>query len=235
MKTFRVIDFETTSLPPNAGVIEVGYTDLKWEGKSMSVDDWHAQLTNPMMTIDPGAKAVNHIEERDLIGKPHPDTVLPTLNIGADFIVAHNLRFEANFFKTQLPTICTLKCARALIPEASKHTNQYLRYFLDLPVERGKAEPPHRAGPDSYVTAYLLKHLLMLSVQQGGDFVNRLVKITNEAQLLTHIRFGKYAGQTFEEIAYADRRYLLWIVNNDRAEPDVKNTAQHWLNRTAPI
>ncbi len=270
MKVFRVIDFETTDLPPNAQVIEVGITDLKWEGNSMSVGDPWSTYCNPNVPIAPGAKAVHHIEERDLFGHPHPVEVLVTIEGGnvpmslasldhCDYIVAHNLKFEENFFTASVPTICTLKCARNLVPEAKQHTNQFLRYFLDLPVERAKATPAHAAGPDTYVTAHLLKHLLMLSAKMGGDFVGRLVEMTKsqnlrsipfgkyrgmtsegrlveseprisgDSKILRSIPFGKYKGMSFEEIARIDRKYLRWVYENTN-EAGVKAAAEKWLN-----
>jgi exodeoxyribonuclease X len=195
----------------------------------MTVGDPWSTYCNPNVPIAPGAKAVHHIEERDLLGHPHPDEVLANFEDGADYIIAHNLKFELNFVTPSVPTICTLKCARQLIPDAKQHTNQYLRYFLDLPVEREKATPAHAAGPDTYVTAHLLKHLLMISAKMGGDFVGRLVEISNSMMLVT-IPFGKYRGMKFSEIARIDRKYMIWMRDNT-TEAEVRATAEHWLNQ----
>ena len=49
----------------------------------------------------------------------------------------------------------------------NKHSNQVLRYWLGLRLDADLAMPPHRAGPDAYVTAHLLLRMMALaSVEQ---------------------------------------------------------------------
>lgn len=229
MKVFRVIDFETTGFPPKAGIVEVGWTDVIWEGKNMSIAQTWAKLCDPGYPIEIGAKATHHITEDELKGHPHPDTIIQDLDLNADYVVAHNLKFEQSFYQPSIPGICTLKCARVLAPEAPGYKNQELRYYFNLQLDKQRADPPHRAGPDTYVTAHILLELLKLSAKMGGDFVSRLVQITNEINMLKTIPFGKYRGRTFQDISVADPGYLRWIVSNPQAEPEVLKTAKHFL------
>jgi exodeoxyribonuclease X len=231
MKIFRVHDYETTGFPPSAGIVELAWTDLVWEGKAMNVGETYSELLNPGVPIQIGAKAVHHITEKMLEGKRHPTQVLSSLQQGVDFLVAHNLKFEDAFHQRTIPGICTLKCARELIPEAPGHKLQELRYYLEehLDLDPTRCDPPHRAGPDTYVTAHLLKHLFMLSAKMGGDFVGRLVQISSGVQLPTVIRFGKYKGQTFQQLAIEDPKYLRWIIGNPQAEPEVVLAAKKAL------
>src|SRR5690606_31559791 len=80
-------------------------------------------------------------------------------------VVAHNWAFEAAFLgDQQTPAICTLKAALRVWPDAPSHSNSVLRYWLEdqglLSLDHETAMPPHRAGPDAYVTAHILKTLL---------------------------------------------------------------------------
>lgn len=230
MKTFRVIDVETTGFPPNAAIIELGFTDLVWEGNSLNIQPTKSMLLNPNVPIQTGAKAIHHIDETDLVCAPHPDTILPFLDDNADYIVAHNAKFEKAFIQSSLPWICTMKCAQQLVLDASSYSNQFLRYHLALPLDRDQASPPHRAGPDTYVTAHLLKALLMRAAQQvPGDFIGQMIKWSNEQQLLKTVSFGKYRGMAWSDVPHD---YLRWILTNDRAEEDVRHTARHYLGLT---
>jgi exodeoxyribonuclease X len=226
MKVFRVIDFETTGFPPKSGIVEIAWTDLQWQGSVMKVGETTSFLVNPGIPSEPGALAVHRIKDSELIGKPRPETVLRSIEDGADYIVAHNLKFEEAFASFELPTICTLKCARQMI-DAPTYKNAALMYHLNLELDEARTYPAHRAGPDTYITAHILLHLLKLSAQMGGDFVGRLVDITNKLQLLKTVSFGKHKGLLWCNVPHD---YLRWVLSNDKAEPDVKHTAEYYLN-----
>lgn len=228
MKRFRVIDFETTDLPPNAAIIEIGYTDVIWDGPSMTVSpETFSTLTDPGKAINPNAQAIHHIDAADLIGKPHPSTVLETISEGVDFFVAHNAKFEQELFGTEIPWICTMKCAKILIADLKSYAIQSLRYNLALKVDRERTLPPHRAGPDTYVTAELLVYLMQQAVQlEGGQFVNAMVKWSNTARLLDTLPFGKHQGIPCSQIP---RSYWLWLKTNANPDEDVRHTMNHYL------
>jgi exodeoxyribonuclease X len=99
-----------------------------------------------------------------------------------DVFVAHKWAFETQWLGEHLqgrPAICTYQAALRLWPEAPGHSNQVLRYWLrpkDLnPVIASCA---HRALPDAYVTAFLLRELLELAT------VEELIAWTCEPTLL---------------------------------------------------
>jgi exodeoxyribonuclease X len=91
--------------------------------------------------------------------------------------------------RAQLPAICTFKVARRLWPrEAPAHGNGPLRYWLEdrgeIACDEAKAYPPHRAGPDTYVTANILRHMLTLTT------ASQMVAWTKEPVLQPTILFG---------------------------------------------
>jgi exodeoxyribonuclease X len=69
----------------------------------------------------------------------------------------------------------------------------------------------HRALYDCYVTA----ELLMYMGREAQWSIGEMREISNSPSLLHMMRFGKYKGKTFEEVARIDKGYLRWM--RDRA------------------
>jgi len=218
----RLLDFETTGLPPKAQVIEVGICDVDTETRK--VGEPFSMLCNPKAVIDPAAKAGHHITEADLADAPPLDIAFRKMQEGNfDVWAAHNAPFEREFFKGgDKPWICTLKAARQVFPEAPGHSNQVLRYYLGLPVIREIADLAHRAGPDAYVTAHLIVALL-----DAGATVEQMINWTGGPSLLPTVQFGKHRGKKWEQVPY---EYLTWIEGQANMDPDVKHTAKHHIN-----
>lgn len=224
----RVIDFETTGLPPDAAVCEVGWTDLTVrDDATISVGRPHFMLVQPNRPMPPEARAVHHISDADLVGAPAIETGFIKIGAGAvDAFVAHNAQFERQFFTGgQRPRICTRKVAMRLWPESPNHQNQTLRYYIgigegddDFDLD---AHPPHRAGPDTFVTAHILAAALKLAT------VEQMIEWTSKPSLLpSPMRFGKHRGKRWDE---APRDYLDWIVRKSDMDEDTKFTAKHYL------
>lgn len=219
----RVLDFETTDEPKDdvpAGVIEAGWCDVVDgvpEAAPVSL------LVNPGLPIAIKARAVHHLSPEDLDGAPPPDIAFRRLMEGSpDYFVAHNADFERHFFRGgEIPWICTYKVALRLWPDAPGHGNQALRYFLDLDCDRALASPPHRAGPDAYVTARLFAKIL----DEGVD-PDVMVRWSSGPALLPTIGFGKHKGSKWED---APSDYLRWIVEKSDLDRDAKANAKHHL------
>ena len=220
----RVFDLETTGLPEDeaADICEVGYTDLLSSGE-ICATRW--QLIDPGHPIPPELSAIHHITNEDVAGMPTSDTVVPYLTDGmtlTDIFVAHNADFERHF--TPLPEyrfICTHKVAHHLYPDLKSHSNQALRYRFGLPVDREFANQAHRAGPDSHVTAHLLRAFL-----QFGVSIEEMLEITSRPIILRTCPLNKYYGQPWENV---DEGYLEWILRTPDMKKDVVNTAKHHL------
>lgn len=223
----RVIDFETTGVPEDQvkGVCEIGWTDLS--------DDWkmngpHAMLVNPGHPIPAVTRAIHHISDADVAGAVSPDVAFRTLMAGmepGDVFAAHNAKFERAFFGGgAMPWICTLQCARHLFPDAPGHSNQVLRYHLDVDGDEGfdadAAMPPHRAGPDTLVTAYILHRLIFAAS------VQKLIELTTAPVVLRNVTFGEHRGVKWADLP---RDYLQWIAFKSDLGPDEKHTARHIL------
>lgn len=217
----RVIDFETTGLPPDATVCEVGWCDINVSPAGITVGLPNAAFCNPGRLIPPEVMAIHHITNEEVADAPSFADVIAPLLEGVDVFAAHRCEFERQFFGGgDVPWICTWKIAIKLAPRAPGHGNQVLRYWLKLAVDPALALPPHRAGPDAYVTAHLLARML---AKLGPE---EMVAITAQPAVLPYLTFGKHAMKPIEEVP---DDYLEWCLKQDM-DADVKHTARQHLN-----
>lgn len=222
--TAFVIDYETTGTPddPDPEIIEFGRIDVDLATRVIS-NGW-TSLARPRGPIPAVAKAVHHITEEDVASAPQARELWDRFLSGdPKYLVAHNCRFEQAFTPDiGVPWICTYKVARVVWPDAPTHSNQGLRYWLDLDVDREIASPPHRALPDAYVTAHLFVRLLD---EKSPD---EMVTITKYPALLKIMNFGKHRGMMFEE---APIDYLEWIRDKSDMDEDTKFSARYWIQK----
>ncbi|MBM7046093.1 exonuclease domain-containing protein [Rhizobium lusitanum] len=226
MQKIRVVDFETTGFLEDQvrAICEIGYTDL--------TADWQIGVTtsflvNPGHPIPPQTQAIHHISDADVAGAVTPDVALRTLMLGmepGDVFAAHNSKFEQAFFAGGgVPWICTMQCAKHLFHDAPGYSNQTLRYWLGIDKDfddAGRAMPPHRAGPDTFVTAHLLSRLLMLAN------VEELIRLTTAPVVLRDVTFGKHRGMKWKDLPWD---YLNWVATKSDLGADEKHTARHYL------
>ena len=226
MTLIRAIDFETTGLPteedPQA-ICEVGFTEVL-DGNVSS--QTFAMLTNPGRPMPVEAQAVHHISDADLTGAPPITDGLQMLMRGPpDFFAAHNADYEQGFFAGGgVPWIDTWKVALRLWPDAPSHSQQVLRYYLDLGCDRDRASPAHRAGPDSYVCAMILARIL----QDGRASLDQMVKWSKGAPLLHRVTFGKHKGMLWDDLP---TDYLQWIAHKSDMDAGTKANARHRLKQ----
>ncbi|WP_267550308.1 putative quorum-sensing-regulated virulence factor [Rhizobium rhizogenes] len=234
MQKIRVVDFETTGFPEDAvrGICEVGYSDLSADWK---VGVTTSFLVNPGHPIPPQTRAIHHISDADVVNSVSQDVALRTLMLGTgpgDAFAAHNSKFEQAFFAGGgFPWICTMQCAKHLFPDAPGYSNQTLRYWLGLDnhIDSALAMPPHRAGPDTYVTAHILSRLILTA--GGADYVmgpsvQKLITLSTMPVLLRDVPFGKHKGAKWADLPWD---YLNWVANKSDLGADEKHTARHHL------
>lgn len=166
----RVIDLETTGAHPQTSeVIEFGSVDVSLNDGSWQTGAITSRLFPPTGPLTPETQAVHHLTDADFTpGSPSATPqILRKMVLRAprpDMLVAHHIAFERHFLTDAitdaLPWLCTLRIAQKLWPDAPRHTNQILRYWLRLDLDRTLASPAHRAAPDAYVTAHILMRQL---------------------------------------------------------------------------
>lgn len=232
----RVVDLETTGTPTaedKHAVCEVGWTDVasRIADETTGLVEWNivdggSMLTDPGRSMPPEARAVHHISDAMLADAPPPDVGLRRLMLGKpDAFVAHNADFEKQFFEGGgIPWIDTFKVALRLWPDAPSHSNQTLRYMLGLELDDAFAMPPHRAGPDSYVTAAVLIEMMKNPVAT----VEAMISLTKLPRIMPVMNFGKHKGKGWAE---APIDYLEWIIDKSDLDADTKWNARREMKR----
>lgn len=223
----RVIDFETTGFDKEEGakVVEAAFCDLWLDGGEPVPSRPESALFDPGEEMPPEVQAVHHISNADVAGCPPSWQCAPWLMEGmqpGDMFAAHNAKFDRQFFGGgDHEWICTYKSALVVWPDAPGHSNQVLRYWLEVDGDDGfsrlLAEPPHRAGPDTYVTAHILTRLLRLREPAA------LAKLTRHPPKLNILTFGKHKGEKWDN---APTDYLEWIAYKSDMDDDIKANAR---------
>ena len=213
----RVVDFETTDLPPEGRVCEIGWCDVTATG----IGTPHSVLVNPGVPVSPVARAAHHIKDSQLADAMEPRHGFALLDEDCDVFAAHNAKFERAFYEGgKGKWICTYRCAMHTWPDAPKYSNQALRYWLDLDVDEALAMPLHRAGPDAYVTAHILR--VLMEVRSVAE----LVRLTESPVLLKTVGFGKHFGIKWIDVP---TDYCEWCLRHKDMDPDVLFTAAYYL------
>lgn len=226
----RAIDFETTGEPPDAAVCEAARVDLVDDDGEWRLWPVQSTLVDPERFIPPEASGIHHIVDADVKGAPTWATAAGWMveggpcDSGNDIVwAAHYARFERAFFDPPGGRwIDTWKVAMRLAPQAPGWGLQCLRYYVGLKVDPALAMPPHRAGPDAYLCASLLRRML------AKKTVDEMVAISAEPALLPRITFGKHKGGHWSDVPMD---YLHWLVDKSDMDVDTKHTAQHWLTQ----
>lgn len=218
-------------MEPPAEIVEVGRVDVVSKGNGWRIDRPMARLYRPLRGIPPETMAVHHITE-DNFDADSPVCTAERLRLAVlggarpDILVAHNCDFERLFIPDTttngLPWICTLKVALHVWPDAPRHSNQVLRYWRGLKLDAARAMPPHRAGPDAWVTAHLLIEMLKEST------IEQMIEWTEQPRRMPIIPFGKHRGSRWPDVPID---YLKWMVGQLDMDPDTIWNAQQELER----
>lgn len=228
----RITDFETTGFePPEAEVIEMGITDLILDQDGSTVGETSSFLYGAARGCPPAVRAVHHIQPGEIDGLPLFDPALMVASLGHPEVwVAHNSAFEQRFLPPTatgpVPWICTYKVAVRLFPDLPSHSNFALYYhFVDqgeIDVDMERAQPAHRAGPDTYVTARNLQ------VMMGETTIEQMIEWTKMPRLISVLQFGKHKGMRLSEVPYD---YLSWLAFKSDMDDDVKWNARQEIDR----
>jgi DNA polymerase III epsilon subunit-like protein len=168
-------------------------------------------------------------------------------------LVAHNAIFDTSVMEAvgvncSDTVIDTLKVAKILLSEGvfeeikgdnPEYVNmQYLRYYFELYEildDNGNAEvtTAHDALGDVIVLERVFEAMFTIIKEKSGlsndEIIDMMIRMTNKEYLLIkNMAFGKYRGQSFEEVAKRDAGYLNWIIGADFTD-DIKYTCSVWV------
>ncbi len=181
MKTFAVIDFETTGLSPDLGdrATEVGVVILA-DGQ---IVDSYQSLINPGRAIPAFVQELTGISNGMVRNAPDGAAVMQAVHsfVGDIPFIAHNASFDAKFLDAEYARAglrrrtefaCSLLLARRMYQDMPNHKLGTLVSMLSLPVTGDY----HRALADAEMTAHLLARMLTdLEQQLNPDLVSHAV------------------------------------------------------------
>lgn len=225
----RVIDLETTGDRGGGDrVIEIGWQDVAWSAGRWRVGpERRARFVNPERPISARTQAIHHILDREVADAKTWLDVAPAILKPArgrlSALAAHRAAFERRWCRNGLtrsvPWICTYKAALRLWPDEPSHANQFLRYARrPQGLDQAAGLPAHRAGPDAYVTAHLLREML------ATTGLGNLIAWTREPALLPRVTFGEHRGRRWSTMS---DDFIAWVLARSGFDADIRFTARH--------
>lgn len=161
------LDTETTDLGA-CRIVELSLAVVPTFGGNPVIETFRCK---PPVPISFDAMAVHHITEEDVAGLPAFDKlpdyqrILDTIETG--LVIAHNAPFDIGVLEREGikvgPHIDTQVLAKALLPEAKRHTLQFLRYYLGVRLPSAVA---HSADGDVRVLIGVFEKLAQRLAQE---------------------------------------------------------------------
>ena len=215
---FILGDTETTGVSSDDKVCEVALMQID---EDFNVINQSCSLINPGKPIHYAASAVNGITDAMVADAPTLEQYMsdighPLLNEDVVFI-AHNAAFDHRFLKDfmqdDVKTLCTLKCARHIYPDAANHKQGTLAAMLGIEVAREKA---HSADGDLDVLLQLLQHLC----RDADTDLYGLLEVQRRPRPIKNMPFGKHRGVPLKDLP---ANYIFWLLNKaDNLDADLR-------------
>jgi DNA polymerase-3 subunit epsilon len=212
---FVVVDLETTGQSPETtGITEIGAVRIE-NGKEVARFD---TLVNPGRRIPPYVAKLTGITDEMVAGAPPiEDLIADFVTFSSDAIlVAHNAAFDAVLLDhiarrllgrpLGLPSLCTLKLTRVLLPELTKASLDALSEHFEL-----TSDARHRAMADAELTASVLERLIEIDAGRC-ETVGDMLVVQEEAEGEATVRLQLSRGE-LESLPAAAGVY--WLEGED--------------------
>ena len=217
MYRFIFGDTETTGLGKDAGIVEISWVETDENFNEVSR---YSRLINPEKPIQPGAMGAHGITEAMVADAPTISEFMEEAGYPLDgegtVLVAHSASFDLVHFgpwMTDPLTLCTLKAARVIYPEADNHKLTTLKYYLGL---EGCQDRAHSADEDVGVLLQLAKRMC----KDAECGLPELMHIQNIPRKITKINFGKHRGKNLTELP---KDYVTWLLTKaDNIDSDLR-------------
>lgn len=209
------LDTETTGTGPEDRLCQVAYA---FEGREVEA------LFLPPLPISVDAMSVTHITNKMVADKESfigssMYAELTRIFAEGNILVAHNAKFDAEILRREgivvKEMIDTFKLSHHLDSSGiiPRHALQYLRYYHDLDVENASA---HDALGDVRVLRKLFDFYfdqMMAKLGSEEAALQEMLGVSARPILIKKFNFGKYAGQDVAAVAYEDKPYIAWLLN----------------------
>ena len=217
MYRFIFGDTENTGLGKDAGIVEISWVETD---EHFNEVNRYYSLINPEKPIQPGAMGAHGITEAMVADAPTISEFMEEVNFplagSRTVLVAHNAAFDIVHFAPwmQSPlTLCTLKAARVIYPEADNHKLATLKYYLGL---EGCHDRAHSADEDVSVLLQLAKRMC----QDAECGLPELMHIQNIPRKIHKMSFGKHRGKALSELP---KDYVNWLLTKaDNIDSDLR-------------
>lgn len=222
---FRIFDTETTGFDPKKDkVVEIAWMDCDFAEKELICIDAKEHFCNPGMPIPVEAMAIHNIQDKMVANAPALKTIIDENNFidvgdesGYVVHVAFNADFDVPFINATHPAVemitsdyivCVMRIARHLWPEAPKHSNACLRYWLGLLLDVNI--DLHRAAGDVAITAAIFERELRILTERGMTRVEELVEFSAKPIHMGTCKFGaKHFGELWDKVPTS---YMQWML-----------------------
>ena len=210
-------DTETTGLGKDAGIVEISWVETD---ENFNEVDRHYSLINPERPIQAGAMGAHGITEAMVADSPTISEFMEEagypLDVEGGVLVAHNAAFDIVHFAPWMReplTLCTMKAARVIYPEADNHKLTTLKYYLGLD---GCHDRAHSADEDVNVLMQLVKRMC----QDAECGLPELMHIQNIPRKIHKMSFGKHRGKALSELP---KDYVNWLLTKaDNIDSDLR-------------
>ena len=217
MKIFFV-DTETTGLGKDDKICEVAYIHVD---DDLNVISHSTSLINPGRPISAGAGAINGITDAMVADAQTIEAYMAgegSAMVDHDvLIIGHSIAFDMKYLGQHLPesvkTLCTLKCARYIYPDAENHKQATLAYMLGITTDRSKA---HSADGDIDV----LIGIFACMMRDANVDLAGMLAIQDIPVKITKMNFGMHRGVKLEDLPAS---YVRWCLEDYKAlKPDMR-------------
>jgi len=222
-----VLDTETSNLPDKGGqIMEIAWNNLEevdGQWKPTFGHETYVQFTGVCSAV---ARANHHIDplqcspERGAITRENAIILLKRHIKEDTYCVAHNHIFDSKMLpELVVRWIDTMRIAKRLMPNAEAHTNQALRYELDIklvwpPNSTVKTRHPHQAMYDvATTTGILIRMLAKYTPDELFQICWGPMKV---------MPFGKHKGKTVEAARQEDPGWFEWMNKQKEVDPDMR-------------
>jgi exodeoxyribonuclease X len=210
-------DIESTGLGKDAGIVEISWIETD---EHFNEIERHYSLINPGKPIQAGAMGAHGITEAMVADAPTIEEFMDSRRFPLDkenlVLVAHNAIFDINFFGPWMQnplTLCTLKAARIIYPDADNHKLTTLKYYLGL---EGCHDRAHSADEDVSVLIQLAKRMC----KDAECGLPELMHIQNIPRTIKKMTFGKHRGKLLTELP---KDYVTWLLTKaDNINDDLR-------------
>lgn len=228
MTHYILFDTETTGGLEEDRIIQFGAMIVNQKGEIEVFDE----LCSTDIDIKLEAMEVHNITPDMLEGKCKAIETdfykrINELNTPENYLIAHNVKFDLGMiqkegFNNQMKVIDTLRCARHLFEDLPYHRLQYLRYALEIYKEEQSEANKHNItikahdaiGDVLVMKLFLSKLVAKAKEKYDGNIMDKLVELTTTPVFVKTFKFGKYKGQSTQEVASTDPGYLNWMRDN---------------------